>query len=262
MAAKLATEPEHMSSVLEEVNKIKWFHTIDLGNGIVTRGEDYLSPKRLKRLRFPESLRGKTFLDIGAWDGFFSFEAERRGASKVLATDEFIWAGKGWASKAGFELARRVLGSKVEDCLISVYDISPSRVGLFDVVLFSGVLYHLEDPYLGIRNVASVTKELLILETHTDLEWIRRPAMAFYPGAEVRGDETNWSGPNTAAVKAMLSCCGFTDIKVVYSYSLLQRAARAAKWLWQYKANPLVTLQQRRIVVHARKPAQQVAISG
>jgi tRNA (mo5U34)-methyltransferase len=239
--------------IMDAINKIKWFHTIDLGNGFVTPGVDRTKAK-LKKLRFPQSLSGKTFLDIGAWDGFFSFEAERRGAARVLAVDEFVWAGKAWGSKAGFETAKKILNSQVEDRLISVYDISPATIGQFDVVLFSGVLYHLEHPYLALLNVASVTKELLILETHTDLEWTRRPAIAFYPGGELRGDQTNWCGPNTLAVKAMLSCCGFSDIRVVYKDSVLWRVLRAGKLLWQHGSNPLVVLQQRRIVIHARKP--------
>jgi tRNA (mo5U34)-methyltransferase len=239
--------------LLDEINRIQWFHTIDLGNGIVTPGVDRTDAK-LKTLHFPESLAGKSFLDVGAWDGFFSFEAERRGADRVLAIDEFVWAGKAWASKDGFETARRVLNSKVEDKLISVYEISPASVGQFDVVLFSGVLYHLEHPYLGLRNVASVTKELLILETHTDLEWTGRPAVAFYSKGEVQGDKTTWCGPNTLAVKAMLSRCGFSDVTLVYKDSMLRRVLRAGKWFFQHGSNPLVTLQQRRIVIHARKP--------
>lgn len=240
---------------LEAVSKIQWYHSMDLGNGIVTRGWDTHTASRLKSLHFPESLAGKTFLDIGAWDGFYSFEAERRGAARVLATDGFIWAGKGWSSKAGFDLAHKLLHSKAESRVISVYDITPQTVGQFDVVLFSGVLYHLEDPYLAIRNVASVTKELLILETHTDFEFKRRPAIAFYPGAELNGDASNWCGPNTAAVNAMLIAAGFADTKVVYKYPLLRRALYAAKQFIspRTRSNPLVTIQQARVVVHARK---------
>ena len=72
-----------------DISCINWFHTIDLGNGVVTPGDDN-SPVKLKRLAFPPDLSGKTFLDIGAWDGFFSFEAERRGAARVLATDSYV----------------------------------------------------------------------------------------------------------------------------------------------------------------------------
>ena len=69
------------------VNQIRWFHTIDLGPLGVTPGADN-SPQRLARMRFPADLRDKSVLDVGAWDGFYSFEAERRGAARVLATDD------------------------------------------------------------------------------------------------------------------------------------------------------------------------------
>ena len=108
-------------------------------------------------------------IDIGAWDGFFSFEAERRGAARVLAVDSFCWSGAGWGKKAGFELAREALRSKVEDAEIEVLDLDPNRIGVFDVVLFLGVLYHMRHPLLALEKVAAVTKGLLVLEAKVDL---------------------------------------------------------------------------------------------
>ena len=46
---------------------------------------------KLKRVQLPADLSGQSVLDIGAWDGFFSFESERRGANRVLAVDSFCW---------------------------------------------------------------------------------------------------------------------------------------------------------------------------
>ena len=112
------------------VAEIKWWHRIDLGNGIVTPGLDD-SPAKLERIGMPEDLSGRTVLDIGAWDGFFSFEAERRGARRILAVDSFCWSGSGWGAKEGFELARSVLKSKVEDFDCEVLDISPDKIGVF-----------------------------------------------------------------------------------------------------------------------------------
>jgi tRNA (mo5U34)-methyltransferase len=127
-----------IEQVRKEVDALKWHHTIDLGHGIVTPGQDN-SPKKLKRLEFPESFKGKSVLDIGSWDGFFAFEAERRGADKVLATDSFIWrGGVDWADKSGFNLAKRVLNSKVDEKEVDILDISPENVGMHDVVFFSG----------------------------------------------------------------------------------------------------------------------------
>ncbi len=199
-----------------QVDRIKWWHQIDLGQGIITPGLDP-TIDRVRLLGLPNDLRGKTVLDIGAWDGAFAFEAERRGASRVLAIDEFIWAGKGWASKEGFDVARRILNSNVQDMLIDVYEIAPENVGLFDLIIFSGVLYHLRHPLLALEHVASVCKDQLILSTHIDLISVQRPAIAFYPGKELAGDPTNWCGPNLPALEAMLRDVGFDRVEVVDS---------------------------------------------
>ena len=71
-------------------------------------------------------------------------------------------------TKAGFELARKALDSKVEDLSIDVLDLSPERIGEFDLVLILGVLYHMRHPLLALERVASVTKDQLVLETHVD----------------------------------------------------------------------------------------------
>lgn len=234
-----------------QVESLRWYHTIDLGHGLITHGIDD-TPKKLLRVHMPASLQGKTVLDIGAWDGFFSFEAERRGASRVLATDWFTWKGMGWGSKKGFELAREVFHSRVEDQEISVHDISPATVGEFDVVLFLGVLYHLEDPFAAIRSVASVTRELLILETEVDLLFTRRPAMAFYAGTEMNADPTNWWAPNLSGLIAMLRVVGFPAVRCVYKHSFARRLGFA--FLEMTKGRGFLrTLARSRVVVHASK---------
>jgi tRNA (mo5U34)-methyltransferase len=235
---------------------IRWYHTIDLGQGVVTNGVDD-TPYRLRRLDFPSSFSGRTVLDVGAWDGFFSFEAERRGAARVLATDHYAWHGAGWgtgAGKAGFELAREARGSKVEDLAIDVMDLSPERVGTFDVVMFLGVLYHLPHPLLALERIASVTRELLILETVVDLVGVGRPAMAFYPGKELNNDPTNWWGPNIEAMHAMLRTAGFHDVRTVTPMpSGPYRAARALSHWIRGKNRLGLAFRQDRASFHARK---------
>jgi tRNA (mo5U34)-methyltransferase len=200
-----------------EVNKIQWWHSIDLGHGVVTPGS-YDTRTLLNRIGMPADLRGMSVLDIGAWDGYMSFEAERRGASRVLATDSYVWRSNIMnniaTGKAGFEFARTALGSKVEDKEIDVMDLAPERIGTFDLVLFLGVLYHLRHPLLALERVRSVTRKLLIMETHIDLPQIQRPAMAFYPGSEANNDPTNWWGPNEACCVEMLKNAGFRNVRL------------------------------------------------
>jgi len=181
-----------------EVAGVRWFHSIDLGNGIVTPGVDR-SARRLKGMHMPPSLDGMSVLDIGTFDGFYAFEAERRGA-KVVATDTAVWRDP-YIGRSGFDLARRVLGSSVEGREIDVLDLSPETVGTFDLVLFLGVLYHLPNPLLALERIASVTRQQLIMETHVDLLGSRRPAAAFYPHDELQDDPSNWWGPNLAGAK-------------------------------------------------------------
>ena len=73
-------------------------------------------------------------------------------------------------------------------------DLSPERVGTFDVVLFVGVLYHLRHPLLALERVASVSADLLVFDSHTAMSEERRPVMLFYPGTELNDDPTNWWG--------------------------------------------------------------------
>jgi tRNA (mo5U34)-methyltransferase len=216
----------------QRIEGIRWWHTMELAPGVWTRGAQGAprdgTADTLKRLHLPASLAGKSVLDVGAWDGFFSFEAERRGAARVLATDQFSWGGGGWGTQDGFRLAREALRSKVEDLRIDPMELTPERTGTFDVVLCLGVLYHLRHPLLGLMRVAAVCKELLILETYVDLRLGDDfPAMAFYPGDELDGDPTNWWGPNQSGVEALLRTVGFTRITAFRDESL-----EPSRWPW------------------------------
>jgi len=256
------------SDLQAQIDQITWFHSIELAPCVVTPGLD-ATRDRLDLLQIPADLRGRSVLDVGAWDGFFSFEAERRGAERVLATDSFAWDGTNWSTKAGFELSRRALSSSVEDQTIDVLALSPDALGgRFDVVLCLGVLYHMKHPLLMIERVASVTGELLILETHVDMTWTRRPAMAFYPD-RLGVDPTNWWGPNPEALTGMLRVAGFDHVEIVTPDTATYRAGRSLRRIPRYLqgrvrqgAWPSEHPAQGRVVVHARRSAPAPAQRG
>jgi tRNA (mo5U34)-methyltransferase len=202
-------------------------------------------------------------LDLCTWDGFFAFEAERRMARRVLAVDSFCWSGSGWGTKAGFNLAREALGSKIEDREIEVLDVSPDNIGMFDVVIFLGVLYHMRHPLLALEKVSAVTGEMLILETHVDFTSLNRPAMAFYPDAELGEDPSNWCGPNEACVISMLKDVGFKRVEVYWSTyqptngsfgQSVRSLLRKIKQVWRDpKSLSLEAIRDNRAVFHAWK---------
>lgn len=199
-------------------DKITWFHSIELGNGVVTKG--FKSREQLlaeATIIFRHGVEGKTVLDIGAWDGGFSFEAERRGASDVLATDHFCWSGPGWGTKAGFNHARRALGSKVRSRDVDVPKLSKKKVGAFDVTLLLGVLYHVKDPFTCLERVCELTRETLIVETVTLAEDSPLALARYIEGAELNNDATNFWALNVSCMKAMLRDLGFPYVEATRS---------------------------------------------
>ncbi|MFL5781596.1 MAG: class I SAM-dependent methyltransferase [Thermoleophilaceae bacterium] len=211
----------------DEVERIRWFHTIRLRDDLVTPGLEPDTPAKLEHLRLPADLSGRTVLDVGTWDGFFAFEAERRGAARVVATDHHAWNAAGWGD-AGFRCAHHAFGSSVETQDVDVLDHTPERLGTFDVVFFLGVLYHMRHPLLALERMAAMTHDMLVLETHVESLGVRRPLAAFYPGAELNDDDSNWWGPNLSAVEAMLRAAGFTRVERVFPTSRSDVLARGA----------------------------------
>jgi tRNA (mo5U34)-methyltransferase len=93
--SEVQTEPGNIDrdTLAERVARYPWFHSIDLGHGVVTPGGVPLAMHHIQRAVFFDrvDLVGKSVIDIGAWNGIYSFEAKRRGAARVLATDHFVW---------------------------------------------------------------------------------------------------------------------------------------------------------------------------
>jgi tRNA (mo5U34)-methyltransferase len=211
-----------------------WHHSIDLGDGVVTPGQKDpgYHADELQLLHLPD-LEGKSVLDVGAWDGFYAFEAERRGAARVVAVDSYIWradlrlwgpperrAPRPSPGRRGFEIAREALGSSVEAVEMDVDELDPARLGTFDVVLLLGVLYHLRNPLQCLERVAAVTDDLLVVESHLNryagLE--QRAICEFYETDELVGDPTNWWGPNAAALVALMRAAGCRRAELVGTF--------------------------------------------
>jgi tRNA (mo5U34)-methyltransferase len=230
----------------ERINAITWCHPLTLG-GIDTRPQWHVRrrfQRRLKFLQIPEDLTGKTVLDIGAWDGFFSFECERRGAKRVLAIDTYSWDNYG---KDGFLLAHETLKSKVEHQRCAAEDIDPATLGTFDLVLFLGVFYHLRSPIAVLDRIRRVTTGTLICETHALVPAFHEkyPLVSFFPGdGHEAGLKYEFSAePTLEALKQMLRASGFAQVDVKHTPSM--------RWLKKIKAAITTRPESGRLIVHA-----------
>jgi tRNA (mo5U34)-methyltransferase len=231
----------HVAADEPGTGKVYWYHSIDFGDE-TTLGQK--SPELLDRewdeLQIPP-LHGKSVLDIGAWDGYFSFRAEREGAKRVVALDHYVWATRlveqqiyyrrtletgekyvpphlvpslwdpnALPGRAGFDLAEARLRSDVEPVVADFAHDDLSDLGTFDVVIFVGVLYHLEDPMGALRKLASLTNEVALIRTvAVHVPGVNSAMWEFYPDAELEGDSTNWWAPNAAALEGATRAAGF-----------------------------------------------------
>ena len=217
----MTTQLKDSQAVREKVNEVAdeqrneltatgWWHSIDLGNGLIAPGVHKIEELRDNYARFnlPEEMTGLRVLDIGCWDGFYAFESERRGA-EVVAVDC-------WRPEKFFE-AHRLLNSKIVFHEMSVYEVTRKKLGSFDIVLFLGVLYHLRHPLLALERVCEVTRDIAVIESHVIDQILEtpRPVMEFYEIDELGGQYDNWWGPNSECLVQMARSGGFVRTEVL-----------------------------------------------
>lgn len=208
-----------------KLDSMVWHHSLDFGEGLVSKSAatvDFIN-KSAEILFGQLDMAGKSMLDVGAWTGAFSFDAKRRGAARVVASDHYVWTHPHFRGREAFDFALGLTGLDIEAQEIDVPDISPDSVGMFDAVLFSGVFYHLLDPINLTRRVGKCAEHLLIVETIHDALDNPRPAMIYYPGAILNNDSTNFWGPNPHCMYELLTELGFTDIWYQDAYLIEKR---------------------------------------
>ncbi len=222
------------------VGEFGWFHKIDLGQGVITPGQStgpYLGPDLMP------DMSGKSVLDIGAWDGYYSFQAERLGASRVVALDHYVWgvdlaarqaywnecAARGelpdhnrdstdfWRpelpGKRPFEFAKEVLGSRVEPMVTDFATADLGGVGHFDVVLYLGVLYHMKEPLTCLERLRSVTDEVAVIETQAvAIDGLESQNLMQFFGGEFIGDYGNWYVPTMDGLRQLALAAGFARV--------------------------------------------------
>jgi tRNA (mo5U34)-methyltransferase len=211
-------------TLAERVAGSAWYQSLALPGGIVNPG-DFDTLGEHERLQFPPSLEGKRCLDIGTADGFWAFEMERRGAAEVVAVDlrdpaRYDWPGAARtdaemravlgpevARHRGFDIAHEALGSNVQWQELSVYELSPERVGEFDFAFIGSLLVHLRDPVAALAAAASVLRgELLSVDAISPLLTLLHPQQAIArfeaPGWPM------WWALNLAAYRRLFPAAG------------------------------------------------------
>lgn len=195
--------------------ELSFWHSVELPNGDITPGAktlDFLKKEEESVLEHCTFLN-KTVLDVGAWDGYFSFAAERSGAKRVVASDWHCWVGDSWGKKASFDYIKKQLNSNVEEFICKAEEI-PTDGEKFDIVLLLGVTYHVKNPIALIERVSKLANDRVIIETEYSDDNNPKPLLYLITDDSLFNDNSNWNVPNLAGVKAMMEMAGLTDIKI------------------------------------------------
>ncbi len=205
----------------QQVDAVQWFHRYEIVPGVFSRGPSDMA-LRAHHFPIPDDLTGKRVLDIGAADGYFTFLAEARGA-EVLAIDSW--------PRQGFFVAHKLRNSKVEFRQMSLYDLDPADVGMFDIVFCFGVYYHLKKPVFAMERIAQVTKEFALLESEIVPSGpLDNVDMAiFHEGDQLVNDPSNWWTPTIANFLSTVRAAGFPRANFVTVYDKSRAIIRADK---------------------------------
>ena len=227
-----------MASGLDEVvARYRWYHTLDLGQGVVTPGMFDHRPV-VDRYLLPERLTGLRCLDVGTMDGFWAFEMERRGADEILAVDLDDPDALDWPESLRrltvktldetkgerFEIAREALGSRVQRHIRSVYELD-TDLGLFDLVFCGDLLVHLKDPITAVERIRRVCQGRAIICTPISRSgWFDRRPVAELDGIA----EFQWWLFSQSALERLVRAAGFAQVESARPFDL--PATSGGKW--------------------------------
>lgn len=230
--------------IRNEVNRLAPFHhKVDLPYNVSTyipelsrRPIEHTRASNLVKHAFPTlieacggSLHGKRVLDVACNCGGFSVEAAKLNSEYVLGIDVVDH----YIEQANF--IKHALDLKqVEFKNIDIESIDSSTLGLFDVTFCFGILYHLENPVLAMKRVASVTKSIMLVDTNVIntpafiRPFFRKPLWLMkFPGisnAKLKDATTSlWRSkervvqfrPNEDAVVDLLKFLGFSKVEKI-----------------------------------------------
>lgn len=243
------------------IKKLSWYHTIKLPNNLLTNGV-YDHRPILKYYDFPSSLKNKTVLDVGAADGFFSFEFEKKGAKEVMAIDTHQFDGsightdvsptkienylkkyrcfnnekslyldiyKSLKIKTSIRLLiiKKILKSQVKFKIESIYNLKKKKKK-FDLVFCGDLIEHLKNPLIALENLVSVSKNLCIISLSNCLE--DNLILKLFPGKnktllEYHGNKAGGSFFHIYPLtfKEMCLASGFKKVKIISQFNLLNK---------------------------------------
>lgn len=222
-----------------DIHDAYWYHTFDFHSRHPDIVPDYDLRPGVDNFLLPKEMKGKTFLDIGTGNGFFSFTMEKRGATVTsydLALDgtpdqipyphspdrtndnrEFMRR-----FHRAYWYAHRQFNSKARVVYGSVMRM-PEWLGAADVTILGSILQHLRDPLGAIIEADKHTRSTLIIsEAYYNS---KEPVMRFQAAPETPNSQYwTWWLMSPSFLVTALKTLGYRDIEVNGPFNIHNRA--------------------------------------
>ena len=200
-----------------------WFHDVRACAGVYTPGIARDHGYRLAVLG-ADRFAGRSVLDVGAFDGFYSFLAEARGARRVVALDseQYVdWVrsrfGVTLQGGSGFRAIAGLVDSQVEYRRMDALDVR--QLGeRFEVVLCFGILHRVTDPIALLRALADVLAlgGEIVLETYGSRLPADTPAIEVHePGDVYARDDFVYWGFSPEGLRRLARIVGLDEVEIV-----------------------------------------------
>jgi tRNA (mo5U34)-methyltransferase len=162
---------------------------------------------------FKTFVTNKRILDIGCGDGDMAFLCEMIGARDVAALDH---ADTNYNYMQGVRSLREELQSKIHVISGNIEDMDMSFLGVWDAILFLGILYHLPNPIRVLRKLSVVAPRIFastrvfdVLPGENRVNFSKVQVGYMLTPLESNNDNTNWWVLSEAAVKTVLERSGW-----------------------------------------------------
>jgi tRNA (mo5U34)-methyltransferase len=231
LASSTAFDPQgnSLADLSARIGEIEWYHSLSLSSGVRTPGV-FDHNAVLAKYPLPDRLDGLRVLDVATFDGYWAFEMERRGAKEVVALDVSCareldlprWRRQNMSDSeldapfgTGFRLAHKALNSRVQRVEMNVYNMTPERIGTFDLVHLGSLLLHLKNPLKALENLRDVCSTTAII---SDCYSPKLPLKLLrYLGGH---DNCAWWSLSLGSLKQMIIDAGFSNVQLRVKYSL------------------------------------------
>jgi hypothetical protein len=201
---------------IEFLLALQWYYSVELAPGVTTRGQDHpgagLTREALRRTEFA----GRTCVDLGTQEGLFSVLLQRGGAATVEGQDRHPRKDQVAAIQKIYDAPFKFIAGG------SIEEYGQSRIRRkcppADLLLFSGILYHMFDPLVGLCRVRALAAHggVVIVETAAVTRPdTQRPALYFNADNSLYPSSTYFL-PTPAWLDAALRFAGLIPIDCHY----------------------------------------------